>query len=134
MSATPPALGGGYGTLSGHGSAHAGPAGPRVDPAAVATNPAPAGRDAALRRACAELEGVFFQEMLKALRATVPEGGVVDGGTGEEIFTSLMDGHLSTLAALRSGGALGEALYRQLGGATADAPEPAPRGGELPTR
>lgn len=76
-----------------------------------------AGREAALRRACSELEGVFFEQMLKAMRETIPEGGVVSGGTGEDIFTGLMDTHLSTTAASRLEGSLGDALYRQLRGA-----------------
>lgn len=70
--------------------------------------------DARLREACARFEGVFMQQMLEAMRETVPEDGVLSGGTGEELFTSLLDQHLAEEAALRQRGGLGEILYQQL--------------------
>jgi flagellar protein FlgJ len=70
-------------------------------------------RDAALRRACARLEGVFMQEMLKALRATVPEG-MSGGGAAEDMFTGMLDQHVADNAAARLERGLGAALYRQL--------------------
>ena len=70
--------------------------------------------EARLRRATGEMEGVFVQELFKAMRETVPEGGVVDGGAGEEIFSSLMDQHLSDQVASGWEHGLGAALYRQL--------------------
>lgn len=72
--------------------------------------------DAALRRACAQLEGVFFEQVLKAMRDTIPEGGVIDGGVGEDIFSGMMDAHLASLAADRADGSIAAALYRQLRG------------------
>jgi flagellar protein FlgJ len=74
-------------------------------------------RDAALRKACADLEAVFINEMLKTMRSsTVPEGGVLSGGTGEEIFSGLLDEHLAGTAAQRLEQGLGAALYRRLRG------------------
>lgn len=70
--------------------------------------------DARLREACAQLEGVFFEQLLKALRETIPEGGVIDGGTAEEVFSGLLDGQLATQAAAGLERGLGAALYRQL--------------------
>jgi flagellar protein FlgJ len=72
--------------------------------------------DEALRRACAQLEGVFLEQLMKALRETVPDGGLIDGGSGEQIFSSLLDGHLSNNAASRLERGIGAALYRQLRG------------------
>jgi len=80
--------------------------------AARLTGGAPADRDAALREACARFEGVFINEMMKAMRSSIPEGGLLDGGAGEDIFTGLFDQHLSELAASRSENGLGAALYR----------------------
>lgn len=90
---------------------------PGIDAAAGGVTPIarPAG-DARLRSACAQLEGVFLEQVMKALRETIPEGGVIDGGTGEDIFSGLMDSHLSGQAAERWGGTLATALYRQLRG------------------
>ena len=71
-----------------------------------------AAADARLRRACAELEGVFLNELFKQMRETVPEGGVVSGGTAEEIFTSLLDQHIAVSVAERWDRGIGAALYR----------------------
>jgi flagellar protein FlgJ len=72
--------------------------------------------DAELRQVCAQLEGVFLEQLMKAMRETVPDGGLTDGGAGEEIFSSLLDGHLSNTAAAQMERGLGAALYRQLRG------------------
>lgn len=73
---------------------------------------APRGDDAALRRAARQLAGVFAQQLFKAMRETVPKGeGVVDGGSGEEMFTGMLDEQLSGAAPGRgaAGGAAGTA-------------------------
>lgn len=70
------------------------------------------GEEARLRAASDALEGAFYQELFKAMRSTVPEEGLVDGGGGEDAFNSLMDQHLSEVAASRNQGGIGQALYR----------------------
>lgn len=80
----------------------------------ILTTQAPTPDEARLRRVSGELEGVFVNELFKAMRETVPEGGMVDGGTGEEIFSSMMDQHLSGAVASGWERGLGAALYRQL--------------------
>jgi flagellar protein FlgJ len=72
--------------------------------------------DAELRQVCAQLEGVFLQQLMKALRETVPEGGLTNGGSGEEIFSSLLDGHIANSAAAQLERGIGAAIYRQLRG------------------
>ncbi|HEY8470458.1 MAG TPA: rod-binding protein [Longimicrobiales bacterium] len=99
------------------GRASAGPAEQRVD-------------DARLRRACAELESVFLNELLKLMRESVPESGLVSGGTGEEIFTTLLDQHIAVQAAERMERGLGAALYRHFRAATAAAARVPERGAE----
>jgi len=91
-----------------------GPIGGAVGP--TTSRPAPLDEDAALRRACAQLEGVFFEQVLRAMRETIPEGGLVDGGLGEDMFTAMMDAHLAEIAAGRMNGSIASALYRQLRG------------------
>ncbi len=70
------------------------------------------GQDQRLRAATDALEGAFYQELFKAMRETVPESELMDGGGGEEAFHTLMDQHLSEAAAARNQGGIGEALYR----------------------
>jgi flagellar protein FlgJ len=68
-----------------------------------------------LRAASRQLEGVFVQQMFKAMRESVPGGdGIVDGGAGEEMFSGLMDEHLASAAAAGNGRGPGEALFLQL--------------------
>ena len=68
-----------------------------------------------LRKAAADLQGVFVAQMFKAMRDTVPkDDGIVSGGSGEEIFTGLMDEHLAAETPSHWGGGISEALYRQL--------------------
>ncbi len=82
----------------------------------TATTPTvPAKPDAKLKKAVGDLEGVFVQQLFKAMRETVPQGdGIVSGGSGEDIFTSLMDQHLAAETPHQWQGGIGEALYRQL--------------------
>ena len=44
-----------------------------------------------LRAVAKQLEGVFVQELFKAMRETVPKDGFTDGGAGESLFTGMMD-------------------------------------------
>jgi peptidoglycan hydrolase FlgJ len=69
---------------------------------------------ARLRKAAAGMEAVFLEQLLKAMRETVPQDGALDSSAGEEMFTGMLDTHLSGVAAARQNRGLGEALYRQL--------------------
>ena len=72
-------------------------------------------RDAKLRKAAQQLEGVFVQQLYKSMRDTVPQQeGIVSGGAGEDIFTGLMDQHLAAETPKHWEGGLSDALYRQL--------------------
>jgi flagellar protein FlgJ len=74
------------------------------------------GKEGKLRAAADLMESSFFQELFKALRQTVPEGGMVNGGGGEDMFSSLMDQHIADVAASTMSRGLGEALYRHFAG------------------
>lgn len=72
-------------------------------------------RNARLQEAVQNLEGVFVQQLFKAMRESVPqEEGIVSGGTGEEMFTALMDQHLAAETPRHWERGLSQALYRQL--------------------
>ena len=79
----------------------------------VGTTPAPS-EQARLRQASRDLEGVFVEQLFKAMRETVPENSLFDGGAGEEMFTSMMDSHFATQVPEQWQSGMGEALYRQL--------------------
>ncbi|MBA3895528.1 MAG: rod-binding protein [Gemmatimonadales bacterium] len=73
-----------------------------------------------LREAARQLEGVFVEQLFKAMRESVPKDGFIDGGTGEEIFTGLLDQHLASAVPGGWDRSLAEALYRQLQSAAPD--------------
>lgn len=85
-----------------------------------------------LRATARQLEGVFVEQMFKAMRETVPEGGAMSGGSGEEMFTGMLDQSLAEEVPTRWSNGLAEALYRQLQraagleGVEPDGAEPAP--------
>ena len=90
------------------------------------------GEDAKLRKVAQQMEGVFVQELYKAMRATVPQNdGAIGGGAGEEMFTGLMDQHLATETPDAWGRDLGEAIYQHLRGRLTAAATPT--GGESAT-
>lgn len=71
-------------------------------------------QEARLREAAAQMEGVFTTHLLRALRETKPEGGIIDGGAGEEMFTSMLDEHIARISATRADSGIGATLFRQL--------------------
>jgi len=77
---------------------------------------APAPRDdrAQIRKMAHELEGVFLNQLFQAMRASVPQDGILEAAPGQELFTSLLDERLASEAAGRTHGSIGEVLYRQL--------------------
>jgi len=74
----------------------------------------PSGDEQRLRAVAKQLEGVFVQQLFKAMRETVPQDGMTDGGAGEEIFTGLMDERIATHVPEHWDRGIGESLYRQL--------------------
>jgi len=83
-----------------------------TDPLAALRDGRIQGGEARLKAATRLLEGTFYQELFKAMRETVPEGGALSGGSGQEMFESMMDQHVADSAAASSHGGVGEALYR----------------------
>jgi Rod binding domain-containing protein len=75
------------------------------------------GEAAKLRAATTLLESTFVQELYKAMRETVPEGGITSGGSGEAIFSGMLDQHVAEVTASKMDDGLGRALFEQLRGA-----------------
>jgi peptidoglycan hydrolase FlgJ len=72
------------------------------------------GKERRLREACAGFEAIMLQQILALARRSVPEGGLLDGGYGEEMFRSMHDDQLARKMAGSGGLGFGEMLYRQL--------------------
>ena len=88
-----------------------------IRPTGPADAPERSTDDVRLQRVARQLEGVFVQQLFKAMRDTVPQDGVVDGGSGEQMFTSMMDESLADQLPGQWHHGIGEGLLRQLRGA-----------------
>jgi flagellar protein FlgJ len=77
--------------------------------------PPPPSDDAKLKKTAQQLEGVFVEQLFKAMRETVPQGeGEFDASSGEDMFTGLMDQHLAADTPTQWAHGLAAAAYRQL--------------------
>ncbi len=85
-----------------------------IRPQGVAITRAAGESQAKLRKAAHDLEGIFVQELFKAMRETVPDDGIIAQTPGQDLFTGLLDQRLAETQAARSQNGLGDALYRQL--------------------
>jgi Rod binding domain-containing protein len=89
----------------------------RIDPPAgpvLSPEPALSPELARLKRTAQQFEGVFYDQLFKAMRETVPESGLFDAAPGQEMFQGLLDQQLSETAATRSRRGLGDAMFEQL--------------------
>ncbi len=72
-------------------------------------------RETAMRKAAADLQGLFVQQLYKSMRDSVPaDGGLVEKSQGEDIFAGLMDERLAADTGTRWHRGLGDAIYRAL--------------------
>lgn len=70
--------------------------------------------DPKLREACADFEAILVNRMLEAMRRTLRHDGLLDGGTGREIYDSLYYQEIATRVSRAGGLGIGESLYRQM--------------------
>jgi flagellar protein FlgJ len=71
-------------------------------------------QDAKLRQSAQHLEGIFVQEMYKAMRETIPSDGPFGGGSGEQMFTGMLDGKIAADTPARWQHGLSDAIYKSL--------------------
>ncbi len=76
-----------------------------------------------LRQLAYELESVFLNQLFQAMRASVPDGGLIESSPGEEMFTAMLDEQFANEAAQRLDSKLSEVLYRQLSRYLVESPE-----------
>src|SRR5690242_3900583 len=61
-----------------------------------------------------QLESVFFGMMVKAMRATVPQGGLLGKGLGGNLYVEMLDQQLTQLGNMPRDPRFHEALVRQI--------------------
>lgn len=81
--------------------------------------------NAELKKAVAEFESLFINQMLKTMRESVLKGDMFHGGNGEEVYSSMLDEELSRVMASAGGIGLHKVLLEQFSkGVTQEAMEP----------
>lgn len=75
--------------------------------------PGAAAADPKLRKVATQLEGQFVSLMFQAMRETAPQGEF-GGGSGEEIFTSMLDSRMADAAPRQWSRGIATAIVRQL--------------------
>lgn len=71
-------------------------------------------RDARLKDACRQLEAVFWQQLLRAMRRTIPTGGLLGRSYAKDVYTDLLDEQYALILAGQERAGLGRLLYEQL--------------------
>ncbi len=67
-----------------------------------------------LRQKCQDFEAIMVQAMLKSMRASVPDGGLLPKGNDQKIFQDLMDQKVAVEMTRKQGMGIADALFRQL--------------------
>ncbi len=81
---------------------------------ASTVQPLDSGTPRTLREATQEFESLFIAQMMKEMRSTVPESGLLGSGSEQGIFREMLDQELSRRIAGTGGFGIGEILYQQL--------------------
>jgi flagellar protein FlgJ len=76
----------------------------------------PVDPEARLKKTAFQLEGLFVQRLFAAMRATIPEDGIVSQSNAESTFTSMLDEKFAEQVPKEWNGehSLANALYNQL--------------------
>ncbi len=72
---------------------------------------------AELEKACTEMESFFIHNLLKAMRATVPESGLFGGKNVMDRYSSMLDGYLARELASKGGIGLAREISGQFSAA-----------------
>jgi len=72
---------------------------------------------ARLKQACADMEGLFLSHLLKTMRQTIPESGLLPQAAGHDIYQSMFDQEVAVSMSRSPGGlGLGRMIYAQMTG------------------
>lgn len=68
----------------------------------------------ALKKACADMEGMFMNMLLKSMRKTVTKADLFGSAREEEMFQDMMDAEVCSTAARTQSVGIADMLYREL--------------------
>jgi peptidoglycan hydrolase FlgJ len=79
--------------------------------------PSAQAKDAQLKQACKDFESLFLNQLLTAMRKTIPKGGGFEdeeGSREREMYESMLDSEMAKSWAHSDGIGLANVLYQQL--------------------
>lgn len=71
-------------------------------------------KEAELKKACHDFEAIILQQLLSAMRKSVPKGGMTENSYSQDMYQSMYDESLAREMASGQGIGLADALFRQL--------------------
>ncbi len=83
-----------------------------------------------LKKACAEVESLFFSSLMKSLKGLIPQAGLLPKSPGMSIYDSMFDQEVSSFLSQGQSIGLGRILYQQI--LSDRGPNIIKSGGELP--
>jgi len=73
------------------------------------------GRDPQKIKAQAQqFEAIFIQQIFKEMRNTIPEGGLIERGNADDVYSQLQDAEVAKVMAQRGGIGLADLMMKQL--------------------
>jgi flagellar protein FlgJ len=67
-----------------------------------------------LSQACSEFESLFLSHLMRQMRDTIPDSGLIGGKNTENLYASMLDGCRARELAEAGGLGLGKMLYEHL--------------------
>jgi flagellar protein FlgJ len=67
-----------------------------------------------LKKSCQDFEAIFVQSLFKAMRKTVPEGGLFEKDNATEMFQDMLDQEIATKMSQKQSIGLADQMYRQM--------------------
>ncbi len=67
-----------------------------------------------LKKACSETESLFMNQLLKTMRGTVPNGGLMPAAPGRDIYESISEQQVSVALSQGQGMGIGQALFNAM--------------------
>jgi len=68
----------------------------------------------AIRERCQDFEAIYIQSLFKAMRQTIPDGGLFTRDTAHEIYQDMLDSEIATEISRRQGLGLADKMYEQI--------------------
>ena len=75
------------------------------------------GKDPALWEASLKFEAMLMQQMMAAMRKTVPESGMISSGFANDMYNSMFDQAIAETGSTRGSLGIAEGIYRQMSAA-----------------